>query len=89
MKDSLDVLEFRRGRAPQNVIERFPGRERIVAKLWHDDREFREIYRDYREAIALLRLCEQRGLEKERRSTVAELVAELEEEMLAAVERHR
>ena len=88
MNESLRVLPFRPDQPPRRLVERFPGEEAMIESLWRGDREFREICRDYREAVASLRFHAERGIAEERERPIAELVDELEGEMVAAVERH-
>jgi hypothetical protein len=88
LNESLKLLPFRPDQPPRRLIERFPDEQSMIESLWRCDREFREICRDYREAVASLCLAEERGIPEERQRSIAELVAELEAEMLAAVESH-
>jgi len=87
VNESLKLLPFRPDQPPRCLIERFPGEEAEIDALWRRDREFREICRDYREAVASLRFHTELGTAEERERSIAELVAELEGEMLAVVER--
>ena len=89
MNESLRLLPFRPDQPPRRLVEHFPNEGGTIDALWRRDQEFREICRDYREAVASLRFYAERGIaEEEREHPIAELVEELEGEMFAAVERH-
>ena len=81
------LVVFRPDQPPRRLLERFPDAGQQIEALWRGDGEFREICRDYREAVASLRLCAAGDAAAERKRSVTELVAELEREMLAVVER--
>lgn len=84
------LIPFRADQPPAEVLERFADAHAEIEALWRSNREFREICSDYREARASL----QRGGEGDpgtRASSdeqLAELVAELEEEMVSLLRRH-
>jgi len=86
VSEARKLVPFAPNQPPRRVLESFPGSERSVEELWRHDSEFREICRDYREAVASLRLCAAGDMEEERRRSIIELVAELEGEMFAVVE---
>ena len=83
------LVAFQPDRPPRAVTKRFPEAESQIETLWLRDEEFREICRDYREARASLGAVS-KATDREsggKGRELAELLAELEGEMLSVIER--
>ena len=87
MTDGKRVFYFRADQPPTAVLERFAGSQAEVQALWRESAEFREICRDYREARASMsRTRGRKGDEAAGEAHLAELVAELEQEMVSLLD---